>query len=108
MVAEASVAGKQREGRWAEGYAAAAAAIRDADAVICLNPDDVAGVRSVRPGAAPPDSLPPFIDVVACGMLRAWDSSSAIACSAAESALEPAALHTTMPRRVQAGTSTVS
>ena len=44
----------------------------------------------------------------AWGMLRACASMSAMACSAADTALDPAALTTTMPRSVAAGTSTLS
>ena len=44
----------------------------------------------------------------AWGMLRAWDTIRAMACSAADRALDPAALQTTMPRRVAAATSTLS
>jgi glycosyltransferase involved in cell wall biosynthesis len=63
VVAEPSVAQKQREGRWREGHAAAVAAIRDADEVICINPVDVPGVVSVRDPRSPPVQLAPFLDV---------------------------------------------
>jgi glycosyltransferase involved in cell wall biosynthesis len=63
IVAEPSVAQKQREGRWCEGHAAAVAAIRDADEVICINPTDVPGVAAVRAQRAPPVQLKPFFDV---------------------------------------------
>jgi glycosyltransferase involved in cell wall biosynthesis len=62
VVAEPSVAPKQRDGRWAAGYAAALAAIRAADAAICVNPADLPQVRAARGGTGT-DLLPPFIDV---------------------------------------------
>ncbi len=63
VVAEPSVAPKQRDGRWAAGYAAALAAIRAADVAICVNPADLPQVRTARGGGARTDLLPPFIDV---------------------------------------------
>jgi glycosyltransferase involved in cell wall biosynthesis len=60
VVAEASIASKQRNGPWRVGYEAALAAIRTADAVLCINPADVEGVRTVRADVA---QLPPFFDV---------------------------------------------
>lgn len=63
IVAEASVAQKQRGGRWHDGHAAAVDAIRRADEVICINPADVPGVVAVRDAAAPPVQLAPFLDV---------------------------------------------
>ena len=44
VVAEASVAAKQRDGKWAIGYAGSIAAIEAAAATIFFNPVDVAGV----------------------------------------------------------------
>jgi glycosyltransferase involved in cell wall biosynthesis len=63
VVAEASFAPKQAHGPWAIGHAAAGDAIAAADAVFCLNPDDVACVRPLLrdPGRLVP--LEPFIDV---------------------------------------------
>jgi len=63
LIAEGSVAPKQHGGRWRQGHTAAQAAIRRADAVICINPADLGGVASVRAGRSPPVELPPFLDV---------------------------------------------
>jgi len=63
VIAEASVAQKQHDGRWREGHAAAVAAIRSADEVICINPTDVSGIASVRRETRPAVQLPPFFDV---------------------------------------------
>ena len=60
VVAEASVAAKQRDGPWHVGYQAALAAIRGADALLCINPADVAGLRAVRSDIV---QLPPFFDI---------------------------------------------
>ncbi|MFS8069943.1 MAG: glycosyltransferase family 4 protein [Byssovorax sp.] len=65
VVAEGSVAPKQRDGRWRDGHAAAVDALRAADEVICLNPRDVPGVAGVREGMRPPAGLAPFLDVEA-------------------------------------------
>lgn len=63
VVAEASYAGKQRLGPWREGWAAAGAALDQADLIISINPADDAGIRERRGPAAPLLRLPPFIDV---------------------------------------------
>jgi len=63
VVAEASIAPKQRDGAWALGYAAAHAATRAADTIVFVNPADVAQVRGARGPAAPFAMLAPFIDV---------------------------------------------
>ena len=63
VVAEASVAPKQRGGRWAAGYAAAHAAIRQADTIVFLNPSDVPEVQRARGTDARFAMLAPFIDV---------------------------------------------
>lgn len=63
VLAEASIADKRRDGAWALGHAAALAAVRSADAVICLNPADVAGIRHVRGNIDTTDVMPPFLDV---------------------------------------------
>jgi glycosyltransferase involved in cell wall biosynthesis len=63
VIAEGSVARKHSDGPWRHGYAAGVAAIGRADAVICINPGDVAGVASVREGRSPPVYLAPFFDV---------------------------------------------
>jgi glycosyltransferase involved in cell wall biosynthesis len=63
VIAEASIAPRQRTGPWAEGYVDACAAIRAASCVIFLNPADVAAVRNARPAGAASAMLAPFIDV---------------------------------------------
>jgi glycosyltransferase involved in cell wall biosynthesis len=65
VVAEASVAAKQRDGPWALGYAESVAAVRAADATLFLNPVDIEGVRNVRGAAEAEDLLPPFLDLAA-------------------------------------------
>lgn len=65
VVAEASVANKQRDGPWAPGFAASVDAMRAADAVIFLNPRDVAGVCNLRSATQARDLLPPFMDLAA-------------------------------------------
>ena len=65
VVAEASIAGKQRDGPWAPGYAGSVAAIEAADTTVCLNPVDAAGVCQVRAAMRLEDRLPPFLDVAA-------------------------------------------
>jgi glycosyltransferase involved in cell wall biosynthesis len=65
VVAEASLAPRQRDGPWAAGHALARDAIRAAAIVIALNPDDVEQVRLARHAGAPAASLAPFIDVAA-------------------------------------------
>lgn len=62
VVAEASHAPKRASGRWAVGHAAAAAAIRRADAVIGLNPVDRARLEPLLAGAGRLHALAPFID----------------------------------------------
>ncbi len=65
VVAEASVAAKQRGGPWTIGHEGAVAAIEAATATISLNPVDLAGVRQVR-GVADADAyVPPFLDLAA-------------------------------------------
>lgn len=63
VVAEASIAGKQRDGPWAIGHAGATAAITAATAVVSVNPADVAAIRALRRDAADDLLLPPFIDI---------------------------------------------
>ncbi|GIK86884.1 MAG: glycosyl transferase family 1 [Betaproteobacteria bacterium] len=65
VVAEASFAPKQGAGRWAEGHASVEAALRAADAIVCVNPADVPMVDAVRDPAAARLVLPPFLDVAA-------------------------------------------
>jgi glycosyltransferase involved in cell wall biosynthesis len=63
VIAEASLSDRQVDGPWRRGHAAAAAAIRQADAVVCVNPADVPGVAAARRGRSPPVELAPFMDV---------------------------------------------
>jgi glycosyltransferase involved in cell wall biosynthesis len=65
VIAEASIARRQRDGAWSEGYADALAAIRAADAIVFLNPADIAGVRDARGDCAAPEPFTPFLDVAA-------------------------------------------
>ncbi len=62
VVAEASFAPKQAEGRWRQGHAGAMAAIRRADRVIVLNPDDRACLEALVRRRDTLVSLAPFID----------------------------------------------
>jgi len=62
VVAEVSHAGKRAAGAWAMGHAGAAAAIAQADAIINLNPADVAGLAGVADPHAILVMLKPFID----------------------------------------------
>jgi glycogen synthase len=61
VVAEASLAGKRRDGPWAAGHAAVAQALRRADAVIGLNGTDRAGVLPVLAGPERWHALKPFL-----------------------------------------------
>ncbi len=61
VVAEASYAAKRRHGAWAEGFAAAAAALARADAVIAVSAVDAEGLGRVVP-AARLHRLAPFIE----------------------------------------------
>lgn len=65
VVAEASVAGKQRMGRWAKGYASSVAAVEAAAAMLVFNPVDVAGIRAIRDPMRPGEIVPPFLDLSA-------------------------------------------
>ena len=80
VIVEASIAPRQHEGPWAIGYADALASILAADAIVSLNPVDVAQVSRARGHDAASDLLPAFIDVeelTAQGSRRAADSSNA-------------------------------
>lgn len=79
VVAEASFAPKQQHGPWAEGHAAVEAALRAADAVVCVNPEDVALVDAVRDPASERLVLPPFIDAAAFVAAGATDDARAAA-----------------------------
>ena len=62
VVAEASVANKQRGGPFDTGYRASLAALGHADLVLTLNPNDASGVAPhLKPGASM-EMLAPFID----------------------------------------------
>ena len=64
IVAEASYAPKQAGGPWAPGHVAVGAALRRADGILVLNPDDRPCLEPlVKPGAAL-TSLPPFLDLL--------------------------------------------
>ena len=63
VVAEASVAPKQRHGQWAMGYREAAAAIESAAATIFFKPADLGGVRTLRGPARDDEYVPPFLDL---------------------------------------------
>jgi glycosyltransferase involved in cell wall biosynthesis len=65
VVAEASVAAKQRHGKWALGYWESVTAIESASAAIFLNPADLSGVRAVRGTARDDEYIPPFLDLAA-------------------------------------------
>lgn len=62
LVAEASHAPKQANGRWAAGFRAAEAALRQAGAVFALSLDDERGLRKALGPNAPIHRLPPFLD----------------------------------------------
>ncbi len=62
LVAEASHAPKQAQGPWAEGHAAAQAAIAGADAVLAMTDDDLACLRPLMRAPERLFALPPFLD----------------------------------------------
>jgi glycosyltransferase involved in cell wall biosynthesis len=65
VIAEASHAPKRAGGAWDIGHRAVEQALRQADAVIGLNPVDREGVLSVLPDARRWVPLPPFLDASA-------------------------------------------
>ncbi|MEP7207247.1 MAG: glycosyltransferase family 4 protein [Casimicrobiaceae bacterium] len=65
IVAEASIAPRQHDGPWAVGHDQARAAITAADAVVFVNPVDVAAVMRARGEAGVTRMIRPFIDVAA-------------------------------------------
>jgi glycosyltransferase involved in cell wall biosynthesis len=71
VVAEASFAPKQRGGPWAAGHAAVAESVRNADRVICVNPDDAECVRPLLPDARRLVAVKPFLDVETGARARA-------------------------------------
>ena len=62
LVAEPSVAMKQRDGPWAPGFAAAAAALARADALLPMTPEDTEGLKDLDLDMARCRPLPPFLD----------------------------------------------
>lgn len=87
VVAEASIADKQRDGRWHPGYTASLDAVQNAAAIICLNPGDREALLRYR-GAEAIHLLKPFHErpqavaevgrhpvprLIAVGMMRAGD-----------------------------------
>ena len=62
VVAEASHAPKQENGPWAEGYRAAANALRGAARIICLNPTDAECISRLLGGSERIEHIPPFMD----------------------------------------------
>jgi glycosyltransferase involved in cell wall biosynthesis len=62
LIAEASSAPKRAAGPWASGYAAAAAAIARADAVMAMTVDDALCLRPLVRGPDRLFTLPPFLD----------------------------------------------
>ena len=65
VVAEASVAPKQANGPWADGYDASLAAVRQAERVVVLNSDDLPGLARARGGDRGLIRVPPFLDLAA-------------------------------------------
>lgn len=63
VVAEASVAGKQRQGNWALGYEGGMAALSAADLVVNLNPADLPGITPHLSPACQSLTLLPFIEM---------------------------------------------
>ena len=63
VVAEASLAPSRAGGAWAAGHDSVAAALRQAAAVIGLNPADEAGVLPALPDRRRYHRLPPFLDL---------------------------------------------
>lgn len=62
VVAEASLAPKQSDGPWREGYEASVAAVTAADLVVALNSVDVPCVAAAMPDPGRLVRLPPFVD----------------------------------------------
>jgi hypothetical protein len=63
IAAEASLAPRRAGGAWAAGHASVVAALRQAAAVIGLNPADAAGVVTALPDVRRYHALPPFLDL---------------------------------------------
>jgi glycosyltransferase involved in cell wall biosynthesis len=75
VVAEASFAPKQQGGPWAAGHEAVARAVRGADCVICVNPDDAECLGPLLPDARRLVSMKPFLDVEPVASARACRSA---------------------------------
>ena len=63
VVAEASVAHKQHDGRWHRGYAGSLAAVRQAKLIFNLNSNDLAGLQPFVRHSGTLVQLKPFIDI---------------------------------------------
>jgi glycosyltransferase involved in cell wall biosynthesis len=85
VVAEASLAAKQRHGKWALGYWESMTAIERASATIFFNPADFAGVRTVRGPPRDDEYVPPFLD------LAAFSAPSPMSVAGAAAATHPSA-----------------
>lgn len=86
VIADASVAPKQEGGAWADGYAAANAAIRRADRLIAFDPADVPALRRLR-DSRDIVSIPPLAEPAAT---ETKDRNGARAALAVELDLDPA------------------
>jgi glycosyltransferase involved in cell wall biosynthesis len=75
VVAEASFAPKQQGGPWAAGHEAVARAVRGADCVICVNPDDAECLGPLLPDARRLVSMKPFLDAEPVASARACRSA---------------------------------
>jgi len=71
VVAEAAYAPRRSAGRWPEGLAAVASAIRSADAVVFLNPIDRVCVAPLMRRTATPVLVDPFLESAPFGAARA-------------------------------------
>jgi glycosyltransferase involved in cell wall biosynthesis len=65
IAAEASHAPKQKSGPWSIGYECAATAIRQADRIIVVNPNDMPCLQTLRGGDTGLHFIAPFIDIPA-------------------------------------------
>ncbi len=63
VLAECSVANKQRGGAWRDGYADAVVAVRHADLIFNLNSADLRGVQAVAKPTTPIVQLKPFTEL---------------------------------------------
>ncbi len=67
LVAEPSVAMKQRNGPWAPGFAAAERALKRADALLPMTVEDAAGLSDLGLDMSRCHRLPPFLDTALYG-----------------------------------------